>query len=630
MCGIFGIIDHYKNSDESDLKRSINTLSHRGPDDLGIESFNTDAAYVGLAHTRLSILDLSSAGHQPMSYENYIIVLNGEIYNFKEIRKQLSDEGYTFISNSDTEVVVKAFAKWGKECVNRFIGMFSFCIYDKKSNTIHLCRDRAGVKPLYYYNNNGLFLFSSEIKAFHQNQFFNKAIDETSVSNFIQFGYIPGSNSIFKYVKKVPPGSWLTYNILSNEIDTEFYWKLSDYFKKPLLDINYEDAKKQLEELLYSSCQYRMIADVPVGIFLSGGYDSTLVTALLQKNSNEKLNTFTIGFPDGIDESEYAKKVANYLGTKHTNLNFTKKDAIEIIEELPYYYDEPMADISAIPSILVSRLARESVKVALSADGGDELFAGYSWYKNITYRYNQAKKIPELLNPFVKFLLRLSKSFIPVNKYHFKHQINSFYEILNSASSQRIAELIYNTKSLSDIFNKKLIINYKPSKPDIFTESYLDFNDKLAPMLYIDYMMNLTDCLLVKVDRASMSTSLESREPLMDHRLAEFAAQLPICFKYDGTTHKKILKDIVHKYVPAEIMDRPKVGFDLPLNNYLRNDLSWLIDDYLSVNAIAETGFFNPEFVLKIVNRFRVNKLVYSPVIWRLIVFQQWYKKWLK
>lgn len=623
MCGIYGIVDFNKTITPKDLKSSIDTLSHRGPDDRGIEMFNTENAIVGLAHARLSILDLTMAGHQPMKYKNLTIILNGEIYNYKEIRAELIENGYTFISNSDTEVVLKSFDVWSINCVDKFSGMFSFAIYDELKNKIYLCRDRAGIKPLYIYNDGVTFSFASEIKSFHKQQSFNNEINKDAVYFFIQFGYIPGNISIFNYVSKVPPASWMIYDINERRTETIYYWKLDNFFKLPLLDISYQEAAIKLENLLYSACTYRMISDVPVGIFLSGGYDSTLITAILQRNSDEKLNTFTIGFPDGIDETEYAKKVSGYLGTNHSNLNLSHKGALEIIAELPYYYDEPLADISSIPTILVSRFARQNVKVALSADGGDELFAGYEWYRTFFKRYEQLNSIPHSLSYLVNLLLSINKNIIFKNNYHQRYRFDIVRNVLATDKKNRLSELLYQTRKLSDDFNKNLFIEYRSIKPEIYNENYSDFNDTFAPMLYIDYKMNLTDCLLVKVDRATMSASLEGREPLMDHRLTEFAAQLPTSFKYDGNNHKKILKDIVHKYLPKEIMQRPKVGFDLPLTKYLRGELSYLIDDYLSITSISKTGYFNPVFVNKIVKEFRSNKLVYSPVIWRLIVFQQ-------
>lgn len=421
----------------------------------------------------------------------------------------------------------------------------------------------------------------------------------------------------------------MIYDINERSSECIYYWKLHNFFKLPLLDISYAKASEKLEELLYSACKYRMISDVPVGIFLSGGYDSSLITALLQRNSDEKLNTFTIGFPDGIDESEYAKKVADYLGTKHFNYNLSHKEALSIIKELPYYYDEPMADISAIPTILVSRFARKNVIVALSADGGDELFAGYEWYKTFFNRYTQLNKIPYPFSYFVSLILEISRKLTPKKHYHQRHRLKIASNVLMSAKPNKLMELLYHTRKLSDDFNKNLFTYFQDVRTNVFNEDYTDFNDTFAPMLYIDYKMNLTDCLLVKVDRATMSTSLEGREPLLDHRLVEFAARLPTFFKYDGNNHKKILKDIVHKYLPKEIMERPKVGFDLPLNKYLRNELSYLIDEYLSVKSLSKSGYFNPVFVDEIVKEFRNNKLIYSPVIWRLIVFQLWYNQWI-
>lgn len=630
MCGITGYIDFNKNTTIGELKKMRDTMLHRGPDDQGADTYNTEYADIGLAHTRLSIIDLSVQGHQPMHYQQYTIILNGEIYNFSEIKNDLLNKGHQFVSTSDTEVVLHAFAQWGKSCVEYFIGMFAFIIYDRKKQQLFLCRDRAGIKPLYFYEKNGLILFSSELKAFHQHPQFEKEIDEYALFDFIQFGYIPGNQCIFKNCKKIPPSSWMAIDLKTQEKVTTEYWSLLEQYRKPLLGITYNEAKDEVEKMIISASKYRMVSDVPVGVFLSGGYDSTLVTAILQKDNPEKLKTITIGFPDGIDESKYAKQVANHLGTEHTTYNCTHEDAQQIIPELPYFYDEPLADISAIPSILVSQLARKNVTVALSADGGDELFAGYSWYASFVKRFNQLNSVPIVLQKSTGNLIQSLSYMVPENFFHVQHKLSGIKEFYQSKNDNRLVELMYQSRHLAETFNKKLFINAKSKKPIIFCNSYSKLNDSFASMLLVDYQMNLTDCLLVKVDRATMSASLEGREPLMDHRLAELAAQLSTQFKYDGKTHKRILRDITHKYVPKEIMDRPKVGFDLPVFDYLHKELAYLIDEYLSEKAIKESGYFNLQFVSILVDQFKTNKLLYKHIIWRLLMFQMWYAKWMR
>jgi asparagine synthase (glutamine-hydrolysing) len=368
------------------------TLVHGGPDDAGI--FIDKDFPVALGHRRLSILDLSSLGHQPMDFENLVITYNGEVYNFKEIRKELEKEGYKFISNSDTEVILKAFHRWGFSAVHKFRGMFASALWDKKDKRLILCRDRIGVKPLYYYYKNGLFMFASELKAFHKHPKFEKRLNLTGLSLYLKYGYIPAPYSIFENVYKLKPGHFLVLDQKGN-IEEFPYWKVEDYFlkgkeeKDKWLKRSEEELAQELEEILTESFKLRLVSDVPVGMFLSGGIDSSTVCALLSKEGI-KLKTFTIGFYEKeYSEAGYAKKVAEYLGTEHTELYFTPKEAFEIIPKLPEIYDEPFGDSSAIPTYLVSRLARSQVKVSLSADGGDEQFCGYTRYWVISDRLSK-------------------------------------------------------------------------------------------------------------------------------------------------------------------------------------------------------------------------------------------------
>ncbi len=394
MCGILGFVDFHCDSSVALLEAMTESLHHRGPDYQ--DSFHSDQGIfiLGLGHTRLAILDTSASGNQPMHFQNWSIVLNGEIYNFREIREELLMLGHHFVSESDTEVVLKSFASWGKECVDRFIGMFAFVIYDHKKQELYACRDRLGVKPLFYYFDGDILIFGSELKPLMKHPSFRKEINFDAMQLYFQYGYVPGPLCIFEQTNKLEPGTWLTFSIETKKISISKYWEITDYYSKPILNIRYEDAVDEVHYLLQSSCKYRMVADVPVGLFLSGGYDSSTVTAILQKDAIQPLKTFTIGFPDGLDESQHARKVAAYLGTDHTSYDCTKEDAISIIPTLPFYFDEPTSDISAIPTILAARLAKEQVTVALSADGGDEIFAGYDGYVTIPQRFEKLKQIP--------------------------------------------------------------------------------------------------------------------------------------------------------------------------------------------------------------------------------------------
>lgn len=627
MCGICGFIDFKSTSDYDVLNKMISTLHHRGPDDRGSEMYLIDNVSVGFGHARLSILDLTSAGHQPMNYEYLSIVLNGEIYNFEEIKKELELLGHQFNSESDTEVVLHSFLEWGESCVSKFIGMFVFVILNKRTNEITIIRDRAGVKPLYYYWNEGLFLFASELKAFHQHPRFEKKINVNSVYQYMDFGYIPSPYCIFKNCHKLEPGHILKFNITKNTFEITKYWDVHDYYRLPKLNISYTDAQNEVEKLLISACEYRMVSDVPVGVFLSGGYDSTAVTALLQQNRIEKLKTFTIGFEEGNNEAPFAKEIANYLGTNHSEYYCTTKEAQEIIPDLSYYYDEPFADSSAIPTILVSKLAKKEVTVALSADAGDEIFAGYTIYK--TFEKNRAliNKLPNKFQYVAGNLIKTANFLVPNYKYSLKHKLNSLSKVLTKDNELKDQELYRSYFTLSNAIKNELFIDSFNLQKTAFDMNYLGFKDSLSIPLGIDYLMYLQNDILTKVDRATMSVSLEGREPFLDHRIIEYVAQLPMEFKF-GSTQKMILKDIVHKYVPKQLMDRPKTGFTIPIYSWLKKDLRYLLEENLNTSAI-DANLFVPSFVQKLTEDFLLDRLDDPTIIWKLLQFQIWYKKWM-
>ncbi|MCF6359283.1 MAG: asparagine synthase (glutamine-hydrolyzing) [Cyclobacteriaceae bacterium] len=605
------------------------TLTHRGPDVQNSVWYENPKQVLGLGHTRLSILDTSSLGDQPMIFAYFSIVLNGEVYNFQEIKEELLKLGHSFISNSDTEVVLHAFAEWGTECVHRFVGMFAFVIYDQKQKKLYLCRDRVGVKPLFYYWHLGIFLFTSELKAFHEHDGFEKKINKEALPLYLKHGFVPEPKSIFDNVYKLESGHWLTFDLEKQTLSKSQYWNIEDFYKQPILNISYEDAKVEMEDLLKSACQYRMVSDVPVGVFLSGGFDSTLVTALLQKKSSSRLKTFTIGFPDGENEAPFAKEIAEYIGTEHTSLDCTEAEAKSIIPDLAYYYDEPCADISTIPTILVSKLAKQKVTVALSADGGDELFAGYDGFKISIDQLNRIRKIPlpKILGVFLSIFSKL----ILYRNVSLKKKIEGISAVLRSKKPQQFETLLKNSSGMPSFYLKKFLKkNYEFDTNVSLKDKLENINDERNIQLLKSFTGSLKDLLLVKVDRATMSESLEGREPLLDHRLIEYAAQLPYEFKQDGIKSKRILKDIVYKYVPQSLMDRPKIGFDLPIFKWLKNDLSFLIDEYLSEESLKKTDCFDVDEVLQTVDDFKDGTLQYNDIIWRLLHFQMWYEKWVK
>lgn len=641
MCGITGFIDFNKKSSNETILKMTASLHHRGPDASGTEILQDDAAILGLGHARLSIIDLTESGKQPMRFQNYWICFNGEVYNFAEIKKDLVDLGHTFVGSSDTEVILHAYIQWGKACLSRFIGMYAFLIYNVDSKDVFCVRDRAGIKPFFYYWKDGLFMFASELKAFHEHPNFQKKINLQAVNAFMQYGNVPTPYCIFNDCIKLKPGHFIEFNlanakeVLDNSLNNQKqYWNVYDAYNKKKLDISFEEAKTETEKLLKSACDYRMVADVPVGVFLSGGYDSASVTALLQKDRTEKLKTFTIGVPDiGLNEAPYAKDVAAHLGTDHTEISCTQKEAIDLIPDLPFYYDEPFADSSAIPTTLVSKAARKHVTVALSADAGDEVFAGYNRYD---YLYRFGPKINRIPAPLRKLMAGtmdvIPSNALPVlkNKYNFHNRYEKLKGILRNPSPESIM------LSLSQQFTNEQLDKLMKSKVDELETAYhskelLKENyTPLAYMMAIDYQTYMVDDILQKVDRATMTVSLEGREPYLDHRIIDWAAQLPDDFKYHEGSKKYILKEITHQYVPKEMMDRPKMGFAIPIATWLQKDLKDLVLSYINEKRITEQGIFNWPQVKGILDSFYNGKKELDYKLWYLLMFQMWHARWME
>ena len=641
MCGITGFIDFKKESTAEVLTAMTDSMYHRGPDGSGVELLKLDEASIGLGHRRLSIIDLTSFGKQPMQFENYWICFNGEVYNYAEIKKELTELGHVFSGNSDTEVILHAFSQWGKECVHRFIGMFALVILDTQKQEVICVRDRAGVKPFFYYYEDGLFLFSSELKAFHKHSRFKKVLNRNSVAAFMQYGNIPTPHCVFENCYKLKPGHFLEFSlvdadkILSNSLDSQTqYWNVYDAYNKPKLDIDFDSAKKETRELLTSACNYRMVADVPVGVFLSGGYDSSAVAAILQQDRTEKLKTFTISVPDiGLNEAEYARQTSQILGTDHTEIECSQKDALNLIQDLPFYYDEPFADSSAIPTTLVSLMARKQVTVALSADAGDEVFAGYNRYDYLMRYGQKLRSIPGFARKGIAGIMEVvPANKIPVlkNKYNFPNRYEKLKSLLKDPSSEQMM------LSLSEQFTYKQLaefLNFTPEKLSTAYNSKELINASSSPLSYmmaIDYQTYLVDDILQKVDRATMTASLEGREPFLDHRVIEYAAQLPDDFKYHNGIKKYILREIVHDFIPKEKLDRPKMGFAIPLASWMQNELKEMVEDYINEKNIREQGLFNWEAVNRLKSNFFLGKTEYDFKLWYLLMFQMWYERWMK
>lgn len=627
MCGIVGFVDSKGRCDEGTLEVMLKTLHHRGPDNQAFRLHRSNLGTIGLGHSRLSIIDISHSADQPMIYNEFSIVFNGEIYNYKEIRSVLEADGHVFRTNSDTEVILQAFKKWGVKCIEHFIGMFVFVIFDNLKQKLWLVRDRAGVKPLYYYKKEEHFFFASELKAFMNCPEFDKSLDEEALHVYFDLGYIPAPLSIFSFVKKLEGGCYLELDLNTKKVFINQYWNVFSLFQSPKLDISYDEAKQSLKNLLTSACNYRMIADVPVGVFLSGGYDSALVTAILQTDRTEKLKTFTIGFERGNNEAPYARQTANYLGTDHVEMICTEKIAQDIIPELSYYYDEPFADQSAIPTILVSRLAREKVTVALSADGGDELFAGYNRYFSFRNRIEQLEKIPVGLHSIAGWTTNALSSFLPFSKGEEDHRLRGISRYFNAQNGNKDLALYQSIHSLPHFLKQNAFKSSIHGRGFSLPQKSV-FRNSIEMAMAVDFKYYLQDDILTKVDRATMSVSLEGREPLLDHRLVEFASQLPIEYKMTKNKGKRILRDIVHDFIPEELMNRPKTGFSVPIFSWLQGDLKFLVNDHLSMEQLEKSNIFNSKFVNKTVRDFQDKKFYYKPYIWRLLMFQMWYQRW--
>ena len=618
MCGITGFVDFKNILTADDLKSMSLQLKHRGPDDSGYNHFISNDISIGIAHRRLSIIDLSNLGHQPMSAQNnnYWISLNGEIYNYKEIRDILIKDGYDFKSNSDTEVVLKSYIKWGPECVKYFIGMFSFCILDNKLKKIFLFRDRAGIKPLYYYDNHHTFLFASEIKSFHMIKQFNNTINNDALALFFRHGYIDSPHTIYKNTFKVKAGHYIELCLKSRQRKECKYWDVIDEYNKPSIKISFNDAIEETEKILTSAFNYRMVSDVPVGIFLSSGYDSSTVAGILSEN-NKKINTYTVGFKEHqYDESNLASNIANYLDSNHTTLHLNKEKLREIIEHIPFYYDEPFGDSSAIPSTLVSQEARKHVKVALSADGGDEIFAGYPKH----YQHHRLYKL--LINTPYRIRALLS----PLNRLpRFSHRENLFnFKTENDLLRTKLETIVFNDNQLNNI------LSFRFNK---LTTSFDDIHklnsnvSSLNKLLAIDYKTYLENDILVKMDRATMSTSLEGREPFIDHRIIEFVSRLPENYKFDGKTSKLLLRTIHNKYIPNKLMNTKKMGFGGNVSSWFKNIMNEDLKKLVSSKKFPDHLLNKPK-INSIVVDFLNNKFNNWYQVYQIYTFLSWHRYW--
>jgi asparagine synthase (glutamine-hydrolysing) len=632
MCGIAGFVDFRKGSQEEILAQMSCILSHRGPDGQGVYFTETRDAQVGLGHRRLSIIDLSTSANQPMHYDGLHLIFNGEIYNYNEIREELISKGHHFTTHGDTEVILHSWKEWGEQAIQKWTGMFAIAMYDEAKQGLICIRDRAGVKPFYYYHKENLFLFGSELKSLTAHPEFEKKINRDAVASFLQYGYVSHPHCIYQHTHKIAPGHLLRLNLETKKSSLTRYWNVYDAYNQPKLSISFDEALEQTEKILQKASNYRMVADVPVGVFLSGGFDSTCVTALLQKDSTEKIKTFTIGSTDkNLDEAPYAKEIAQRLGTEHTEYYCSPKEALDIIPELPHYYDEPFADSSAIPTILVSRLARKKVTVALSADAGDEIFAGYNRYDYLLKYGKKLQAMPKVLRKAMAGVMEsVSSEKIPYfnkrNNFHSRYQ--KIRNLLNDPSPAEMLKnlsQVFTSKDLDELFRENI---EELETAHVTNELKPEFYDPLSYMMAVDYQTYMVDDILQKVDRATMSVSLEGREPFLDQSIIEWAARLPNDYKYHEGEKKYIIKQIVFKYIPKRLMDRKKMGFAIPVQNWLNAELKQLVMEYLSEKKLDEHSLFNTKYVASLLESFFNGRTDFYLKIWYLLMFQMWYERW--
>lgn len=637
MCGIVGVLGERGASAEASAANMAAAISHRGPDDSG--GWADHSAGIAFGHARLAVLDLSPAGHQPMLSLNgrWVIAYNGEVYNAGEISSDPALRGITFRGTSDTEVILEAVSAWGVEsAVNRLIGMFALAVWDRQQMELYLIRDRIGIKPLYWGHFDGLFLFASELKALRAHPDCRSAINRNALPNFLRHNYIPGPQTIYENIYKLDPGSILKIKP-GHAPEISKYWSLSDtaYHNERNFQGDDAEAVSSLENLLLDAVGRRMVADVPLGAFLSGGIDSSTVVALMQSQSSKPVNTFSIGFTeDGFNEAHHAARIAGYLGTQHTELYLSPQDAIDVIPKLPDMFDEPFADSSQIPTYLVAAMTRQHVTVALSGDGGDECFAGYTRY----FLAERIRKIQKLFPRFARRFLASGIRSIPPGNYdaiarmlpdssrptQFGHRLHKLADILLEEEDDFYRRLISHW-----VEPEKIVTKGMEQKGVIWDtsirESIPDFVDR---MRYYDMMTYLPDDILTKVDRTSMAVSLEARVPLLDHRVVEFSWRLPMKFKIRNGEGKWLLRQVLYKYVPKTLMDRPKMGFGIPIDHWLRGPLRDWAEDLLDEGKIRQAGYLNPEPIRRKWNEHLAGKHNWQYLLWDVLMFQAWLDRW--
>jgi asparagine synthase (glutamine-hydrolysing) len=627
MCGIAGKISlSSKEVFLPEIEQMNHAILHRGPDDGGV--YISPDQKVGLGHRRLSIIDLSPLGHQPMRYlDRYEIVFNGEIYNFQEKRTLLEKEGYTFASHSDTEVILALYDKYGEQCLDHLRGMFAFAIYDEKKGRLFAARDRVGKKPLKYFFDGKTFLFASELKAILTQPEYHREPDYEAIHHYLTLQYVPAPMTGFKDIKKLEPAHSLTLDIKTGTLEKKRYWKL-DYSKK--LDLSEDEWKKRIIDKLDESTRLRMISDVPIGAFLSGGVDSSAIVAMMARHSDKPIKTFSIGFKEEkYNELPYAKMIADRFKTDHTEF-IVEPHAIELLPMLAKQYEEPYADSSALPTYYVSQLTREHVTVALNGDGGDENFAGYSRYAafQISLLFDRLGFLHKNLGtPLARLAADTIQNTLFDRIHRFSRSLREDYrrrymDYTSYFTNPQKAELY------TDEFKAKVWGN------DTYDLIAHEFNQsgssqRAEQAVYADFSTYLPDDLLVKVDIATMTVALEGRSPFLDHEMLELSAGIPFHLKLKGLNNKKyILKEALRGIIPDEVMFRPKMGFGVPINDWFRNELKDYTREKLLNGRLIKDQLFRKEYIEHILDQHCNTSINFSPHIWALLTLELWFEEY--
>lgn len=630
MCGIAGWINldnkSSQNQSEAVLHSMCERMKHRGPDSEGLWTDET----VALGMRRLSVIDLHT-GEQPVYSEDksIVVMMNGELYNYREVRADLEKRGHKFVTSSDTEILPHLYEEHGEAMLDHINGMFAFALWDKRRKKLLIARDKFGEKPLYYGVFDGKLIFASELKVLLENPSFKGEINLDSLRQFLSFDYVPAPNSIFQGISKLPAAHFLS--VENGEIKTRRYWNLT--WQKSRTDLSLSDSAGKLRELLADAVRMRLVADVPLGILLSGGVDSSTVAAFATQFSTEKVKTFSIGFEeDSFDESKYARQVANHLNTEHYEDKLSVEKAADLISEIGLWLDEPMSDGSLIPTFLLSRFVRKYVTVALGGDGGDEIFAGYPMYfaHKVANFYNGIPSVfrNNLIEPVVNNLPVSNKNlsfdykakrFVRASKYDLVTRHHSWFGSFSLDEQQRVLSKDVLAKTSDEI--------YKGAK-DLL--EICDAENDIEKMQFLDINFYMAEDILTKVDRASMAVSLEVRAPFLDPRIAQFAAQLPLEYKLKGSKGKYILKKAVEPLLPKNILHRPKKGFGVPIAEWLKGRLNPLMHEMLDAKRLKEQGLFDADFVQKLIKEHETNAASHHKQLWTLLVFQLWYDNFLK